>query len=101
MKHPNIVIGDHQVCSCESYKYLGIHFDKKDEHIDHVTAKLAQHSGILYKLRATLNEKQLIQYIYITDHLYHLSFSMAFFCMGWPKNQIAQKFRNTKRRKNG
>ena len=34
-----------------------------DEHIIHVTAKLAKHSGILFKLRAPLNEKQLMQYI--------------------------------------
>ena len=45
---------------------MGIHFDKKlnfQEHINHVIAKLAQQSGILYKLRATLNKKQLVQYI--------------------------------------
>ena len=34
-----------------------------DKHVNHLTAKIAQHSGILYKLMATLNEKQLIQYI--------------------------------------
>ena len=28
VKYPNIFIGDHEVSSCESYKYLGIHFDK-------------------------------------------------------------------------
>ena len=57
VKHPNVVIGDHEICSCESYKYLGIHFHKKlnfDKHINHVTAKIAQHSGILYKLWATV-----------------------------------------------
>ena len=66
VKCPNIFIGDHEVSSCESYKYLGIHFDKKlnfQERINHVIAKLAQQSGILYKLRATLNKKQLVQYI--------------------------------------
>ena len=66
VKYPNIFIGDHEVSSCESYKNLGIHFDKKlnfQEHINHVIAKLAQQSGILYKLKATLNEKQLVQYI--------------------------------------
>ena len=66
VKHPNIVIGDHEISSCESYKYLGIHFDKKmnfEEHMNHVTAKMAQHCGILYKLRTTLNTKQLVQYI--------------------------------------
>ena len=66
VKHPNIVIVDHEIDSCESYKYVGIHFDKKlniDKHNYHVTGKLAQHSGILYKLGATLNEKQLILYI--------------------------------------
>ena len=66
VKYPNIFIGDHEVSSCESYKYLGTHFDKKlnfQQHINQVIAKLAQQSGILYKLRATLNEKQLVQYI--------------------------------------
>ena len=60
VKHPNIVIEDHESYFCDSYKHLGIHSDKKlnfDEYINHVTAKLPQHSGILYKLRATLNEK--------------------------------------------
>ena len=64
MKHPNIVNGDHENYSCVSYKYLGIHLDKKlnfDKHIILVTAKLAQHSGILYKSGETLKEKQLIQ----------------------------------------
>ena len=28
VNHPNIVIGDHEISSCENYKYLGIHFDK-------------------------------------------------------------------------
>ena len=32
-----------------------------DKHNNHVPAKLAQHSGILYKLRAMLNEKQCIR----------------------------------------
>ena len=64
-KHLNIVIGNHESYSCESYNYLGIHFDKKfnfDKHIIHGTVKLAQHSGILYKFRTTLNEKQIIQH---------------------------------------
>ena len=73
VKHPNIVIEDHEIYSCESYKDLDVHFDKKlyfDNHINHITAKLAQYSGILYKLRARLNEKQLIQYIrsFISPH---------------------------------
>ena len=64
--HANIVMGDHEISSCESYKYLGIHFDKKlnfEIHIDNVVAKLSRHSGILYKLRETLNKRQLVQYI--------------------------------------
>ena len=66
VKHPKLLLGDPKNYSCECYKHLGMHFDRKliiVEYISHVTAKLAQHSGIVYKLRATLNEKQLIQYI--------------------------------------
>ena len=29
VNHPNIVFGDHEFSSCENYKNLGIHFDKK------------------------------------------------------------------------
>ena len=29
VNYPNIVIGDHEIYSCDSYKYLGVHFDKK------------------------------------------------------------------------
>ena len=29
VNHPNIEIGGHEISSCDSYKYLGIHFDKK------------------------------------------------------------------------
>ena len=64
--HPNIKIGDHEISPCENYKYLGIHFDKKlnfEVHISKITGKLARQSGILYKLRETLNQSQLVQYI--------------------------------------
>ena len=27
--YPNIIIEDHEISSCVSYKYLGIHFDEK------------------------------------------------------------------------
>ena len=50
LKHPSIVVRDHIIYFCESYKHLGIHLDKKlnfDEHNNLVTAELAQHSGIL------------------------------------------------------
>ena len=63
VKPPNIVIGEREIYFCDSYKYLGIHIDKKlnfDEHINYVTAELAQHSGILYKLITTLNDKHCI-----------------------------------------
>ena len=53
VNHPNIVIGDHEISSCENYKYLGIHFDKKlnfEVHLSKITGKLARQSGILYKL---------------------------------------------------
>ena len=96
VKLPNIVIGDHEIYSCESYKYLGIHFDKKlnfDEHINHVTTKLAHDSRILHKLRATWNEKQ----YNILDHLYHLLFSMAFLCMHWPRKPNCTKFSYSKK----
>ena len=66
VNHPNIAIGDHEISSCENYKYLGIHFDKKlnfEVHISKITGKLARQSGILYKLRETLNKRQLVQYI--------------------------------------
>ena len=64
--YPNIMIEDHEISSCVSYKYLGIHFDKKlnfEIHINNVIAKLARHSGVLYRLRETLNKRQLVQYI--------------------------------------
>ena len=66
VKYSNIKIGDNEISSIESYKYLGIFFDKKlnfEVHITKVIQKLARHSGILYKLRETLNKRQLIQYI--------------------------------------
>ena len=66
VNHPNIVIGDHEISSCENYKYMGKQFDKKlnfEAHISKITGKLARQSGILYKLRETLNKRQLVQYI--------------------------------------
>ena len=64
--HSNLDIGGNEISSCESYKYLGLYFDKKlnfEVHITNVIKKLAGHCGILYKLRETLNRRQLIQYI--------------------------------------
>ena len=58
-KHSNIVIGDHETSSCENYKYLGLHLDKKLNfvtHIEKIVSKLAQHCGTLYKLRETLKK---------------------------------------------
>ena len=66
VNHPNIEIGGHEISSCDSYKYLGIHFDKKmnfEKHINIITGKLVRQSGILYRLRETLNVKQLVQFI--------------------------------------
>ena len=66
VNHPNIVIGDHDISSCENYKNLGIYCDKKlnfEVHISKITGKLARHSGILYNFRETLNKRQLVQYV--------------------------------------
>ena len=35
-KHSNIVIGDHEISSCEYYKYLGLHLDKKLNFVTHI-----------------------------------------------------------------
>ena len=69
--HSNILFWDHEISSVDSFKYLGLHFDRKlnfEIHIENVIAKLARKSGILHKLRETLNRKQLVQYVrtYIT-----------------------------------
>ena len=55
---------------------------------------LTQHSRILNKLRATMNEKQLIQYIrsFISP-----LFSMAFFCMSWARKPYDKKLSYSKK----
>ena len=66
MYHPNLVIGENEISSCVSYKYLGLHFDKKlsfQIHIEMLILKLSRHCGILYKLRETLTKSQLVQCI--------------------------------------
>ena len=66
VNHQNIVSGDNENSSCENYKYLGIQFDKKlnfEVHISKIIGKLACQSGILYKLRETLNKRQSVEYI--------------------------------------
>ena len=66
VKYSNVKIGDNEISSIESYKYLGIFFDKKlnfEVHITNVIQKLVRHSGILYELNENLNKRQLIQYI--------------------------------------
>ena len=35
-KHSNKVIGDHEISSCENYKYLGLHLDKKLNFVTHI-----------------------------------------------------------------
>ena len=74
--HSNILFWDHEISSVDSFKYLGLHFDRKlnfEIHIENVIAKLARKSGILHKLRETLNRKQLVQYVrtYITPLVHY------------------------------
>ena len=43
VKRPNVVFGDLEISSCESYKHLIIHFDKQmnlGEHINNATVEL-------------------------------------------------------------
>ena len=61
-----MVNGNHENPSCEYYKSLGLHFDKKLNfvtYIEKIVSKLAKHCSTLYKLRETLNKGQLVQYI--------------------------------------
>ena len=58
--YPNIMNEDHDITFCVSYKYLGMHFDKKlnfEIHINNVIAKVVRHSGKLYRSGETLNKR--------------------------------------------
>ena len=75
-KHSNIVNDDLEISSCDDYKYLVLHLDKKLNfvtHIEIIVSKLAQHCDTLYKLRETLNKGQLVHYLrsYVSPILHY------------------------------
>ena len=96
MELPNIVIEDHENFSCEIYEYLGLYFDKKlnfEKHINHITVKLAQHSGIRAIVQITGNVER-----NTTNTRYSIIFITS--CSVWrssiwtgPTNQNAHFFR--------
>ena len=59
----NIKINQIPLVQCESYKYLGIHFDSKlnwSTHIQHVCTKVSKACGALAKLRHSVPAKIII-----------------------------------------
>ena len=59
----NININGTALDSCDSYKYLGVYFDKKlswNVHIDHISNKISKSCGALAKIRHIVDTKTLV-----------------------------------------
>ena len=59
----SICLNGTQMQSCDSYKYLGVHFDKNLDwkcHIDYITSKISKSCGALAKIRHCVDTKTLV-----------------------------------------
>ena len=58
----SICLNDTQMQSCDTYKYLGVHFDKNLDwkcHIEYITTKISKSCGALAKIRHCVDIKTL------------------------------------------
>ena len=68
-----VKINNIPLVNCESYKYLGIHFDQKlswNTHILNISTKIAKACGMLTKLRHFVPIEILIDVFYALIHSY-------------------------------
>ena len=68
-----VKINNIPLVNCESYKYLGIHFDQKlswNTHISNISTKIAKACGMLTKLRHFVPIEILIDVFYALIHSY-------------------------------
>ena len=75
----NIGISGQKIAQKQTVKYLGLKIDEKlswDKHISHVSIKVAQGTGIIYKLRHVLSPKS-IQNIYSCFTQSHVQYCIS------------------------
>ena len=63
-----------------SFKYLGVYFDKKllfHDHIDHTVKKLNQFSGMIWKSSRNLSHKVRFNFLQFLCKINHLMWNMA------------------------
>ena len=68
-----VKINEIELKRCDSYKYLGVYFDKDlnwKEHIDYVCKKVSKACGILYRLRSCLETETLREVYHALFHSY-------------------------------